>query len=226
MNEGPNIALLGSLIGDPARANMLTALLSGKALTASELASVAGVTLQTTSSHLAKMEAGGLISRRRQGRHHYFSLAGEDVASVLEQIAGLAARQGHQATRTGPRDPALRQARVCYNHLAGERGVQLFDSLLARQFVAGDGEQLHVTAAGTQFLAGFGIALADISKPRRPLCKSCLDWSARRSHMAGTLGTALLGRLFALKWARRQPDSRIVTFTRTGDQRFTETFPV
>ena len=122
MKEGPDIALLGSLIGDPARANILTALMSGKALTATELASEAGVTVQTASSHLKKLQEAQLLRQRKQGRHRYFTLADDDVGSVLEAMMGLAARRGLLRTRTGPRDEALRKARVCYNHLAGRSG--------------------------------------------------------------------------------------------------------
>ena len=122
MKEGPDITRIAFLIGDPARANMLTALMSGKALTASELAEEAGVTLQTASSHLSKLVEGGLVRPRRQGRHKYFSLANDDVARVLEGLMGLAAGSGHLRSRTGPKDPALRKARICYNHLAGNMG--------------------------------------------------------------------------------------------------------
>ena len=140
--------MLGSLIGDPARANMLTALMGGKALTATELANEAGITAQTASSHLGKLEGAGLLAQRRQGRHRYFSLAHDDVGQVLEGMMGLAAKQGHMRTRTGPKDPALRQARVCYNHLAGDFGVRMFDSLVARDLLRVTGESLTLTAAG------------------------------------------------------------------------------
>src|SRR4051812_7227788 len=129
MKDGPSIAPIAALAGDPARANMLAALMSGKALTASELANEAGVTAQTASSHLAKLENGGLVSAVKQGRHRYFRLADSDVATMLESMIGVAARAGHMRTRTGPGDPALRKARVCYDHLAGEMGVRMFDSL-------------------------------------------------------------------------------------------------
>ena len=210
MKEGPDIALLGSLIGDPARANMLTALMSGKALTASELAAEASVTVQTASAHLGKMEAGGLIRQRKQGRHRYFSLADDDVGSVLETMMGLAAKKGHFRTRTGPKDPALRKARVCYNHLAGELGVEMFDGLVARKFLAEDGGSLALTAAGRSFVTQFGVDVDTLKKLRRPLCKSCLDWSARRSHLAGSLGSALLARFYQLGWAKREDGTRIV----------------
>ncbi len=226
MKEGPDIALLGSLIGDPARANMLVALISGKALTASELAAEASITLQTTSSHLSKLEAASLIRRRKQGRHHYFTLADDDVAAVLEAMMGLAAKQGHLRTRTGPRDPALRKARICYNHLAGEFGVHMFDSLRARQYILEEAEELELTESGHSFISELGINIQAIASPRRPLCRSCLDWSARRTHLAGSLGTALLNRFFDLSWAKRLENSRIITFSAHGEREFLERFPV
>ena len=140
MKAGPSIAPIAALAGDPARANMLAALLSGKALTASELASEAGVTAQTASSHLARLEAGGLIGAVKQGRHRYFRLADADVAEMLEKMMGVAARAGHLRTRPGPSDPAIRRARVCYDHLAGEMGVSLLDGMLAARLISGGDE--------------------------------------------------------------------------------------
>lgn len=224
MKEGPDIARLASLIGDPARANMLTALMSGKALTASELASEAGITLQTASSHLGKLEDARLIHQRKQGRHRYFSLADDEVGQVLEAMMGLAARRGHLRTRTGPKDPALRKARVCYNHLAGELGVRMMDSLKAQGLVAGDDGELALTTAGSRFMTEFGIDLEALGKQRRALCKSCLDWSARRTHLAGSLGTALLDRFYSLGWAARQNGSRVVVFSPKGEREFNRLF--
>lgn len=226
MKEGPDIAQLGALIGDPARANMLTALLSGKALTASELAFEAGITAQTASSHLAKMQAGGLLSERKQGRHRYFTLADEEVAALLEAMLGLAAKKGHLRTRTGPKDPALRHARVCYNHLAGDLGVRMMDSLLARKLLTPEPDGLTLTAAGRACLADFSIDIAAIEARRRPLCKACLDWSNRRSHLAGPLAAALLNRFYTLGWARRLENSRTVAFTPSGEAAFLKTFPL
>ncbi len=225
MKKGPDIALLGSLIGDPARANMLTALMSGKALTASELASEANVTLQTASSHLGKLETGGLLRHRKQGRHRYFSLADDDVGGVLESMMGLAAKKGHMRTRTGPKDPALRKARVCYNHLAGELGVRMFDSFRARKLLDEQGEILDLTDDGRTFVTQFGVDIDSLAKTRRPLCKPCLDWSARRSHLAGSLGAALLERFYLLGWARRVDGTRVVAFTKQGEAAFGATFP-
>lgn len=205
---------------------MLTALMSGRALTASELAQEAGITAQTASSHLSKLESGGLIARTKQGRHRYFRLADEDVADVLEGLMGLAARAGHMRVRTGPKDPALRKARVCYNHLAGETGVAMLDSLTRRGMITQDDEILTLNNAGRNFMSDFGIDVDDLGTRRRPLCRACLDWSSRRSHLAGALGTALLDRIYALKWATREPGTRIVRFTRAGEEKFEALFPV
>ncbi len=224
MKDGPDIARLGALIGDPARANMLTALMTGQALTASELAHEASVTLQTASAHLSKLEAGGLLRQRKQGRHRYFSLADDDVGQLLEGMMGLAAKKGHLRTRTGPKDPALRHARVCYNHLAGDLGVRLLDSLVARDLARADDETVDMTDNGRLFLADFGIDLAPLEKQRRPLCRPCLDWSNRRSHLAGALGTALLQHFYDKGWAEREPGSRVVNFSKKGEAAFRRTF--
>jgi DNA-binding transcriptional ArsR family regulator len=224
MKDGPSIAPIAALAGDPARANMLAALLSGKALTASELAGEAGVTAQTASSHLGRLEHGGLVSAVKQGRHRYFRLADRDVAEMLEKMMGVAARAGHLRTRTGPRDPILRKARVCYDHLAGEMGVQMFDSLMKSRRMAARDDELRLTRNGEAFLADFGIDLHEGPSSRRPLCKSCLDWSQRRTHLAGALGAALLDRLYALKWARRVRDGRAVLFTPPGETKFNRLF--
>ena len=226
MKDGPDIALLGSLIGDPARANMLSALMSGKALTASELSAEAGVTVQTASAHLKKLENGGMIRQKKQGRHRYFSLSDDDVGSLLETMMGVAAKKGHTRVRTGPKDPALRKARVCYNHLAGEMGVQAFDSIVAQGFVTEHDSALVLTEDGRNFASKLGIDIKALEKSRRPVCKSCLDWSARRSHLAGGLGTLLLQRFYDLGWAKRENGTRIVSFTRTGEAEFRSLFPV
>ncbi|MGF9693103.1 winged helix-turn-helix domain-containing protein [Rhizobium sp. 0TCS1.26] len=225
MKEGPDIARIGMLIGDPARANMLTALMAGQALTASELAQAAGVALPTASAHLGKLEDGGLITQRKQGRHRYFALSA-DTASLLESIMGFAAKRGHLRHRPGPKDPALRQARICYDHLAGDLGVRMLDSLVEHGSIVAEGEMLDLTAHGQQYVCDMGIDLDALRSPRRPLCKSCLDWSERRSHLAGTLGKALLGHVLAEGWARRDADSRAIRFNRTGLGKFHALFPV
>jgi DNA-binding transcriptional ArsR family regulator len=128
MKDGPNIASIAAMLGDPARANMLTALMEGRSLTASELAETAGVTVQTASGHLAKLLDTALVRAVRQGRHRYFCLSGPDVAQALEALMVVAQRTGAVRVRTGPKEAALREARICYDHLAGERGVALLHS--------------------------------------------------------------------------------------------------
>lgn len=216
MKDGPDIAYVASLIGEPVRANMLTALMAGKALTASELAHEAGITLQTASSHLGKLEQGGLLRQRKQGRHKYFSLSSGEVAATLEALMGLAVSAGHLRTRPGPKDAALREARVCYNHLAGEMGTRLFDGLVGRGLLVTQDEDVRLSAAGGEFVRDFGIDLDALAAKRAPVCKQCLDWSERRSHLAGSLGRALLDRFEALGWATRDGKSRVVTFSPRG----------
>src|SRR6266404_5575027 len=210
-----------------ARSNMLTALMTGRALTETELAHQAGITPQTASSHLAKLEAGGLIEQEKQGRHRYYRLADPDVAGVLEGLAGLAARAGHMRVRTGPKDPALRRARICYDHLAGDLGVQMLDSMKAQKLVRHDKHDIKLTPEGARFMAKtLQIDAETLAHPRRPLCKACLDWSERRHHLAGTLGAAMMTRFTELKWAARDstPGSRVVNFSRNGEKRFAALF--
>lgn len=225
MKEGPDISYLAALIGDPARANMLTALMSGKALTVSELAEEAGVTIQTASSHLSKLDEGGLLRPRKQGRHKYFALASDDVAHVLEGLMGLAAGAGHLRKQTGPKDAELRQARVCYNHLAGGLGTQMFDSLLAQGHLTLQGENLELTEGGKEFVTSFGIDLDELLGNRAPLCRECLDWSERRSHLAGSLGRAFFRCFEGLAWAKRDQNTRVVTFSKIGYEKFEQLFP-
>lgn len=226
MKDGPDVARIAALIGDPARANILSALMSGKALTATELAAEAGVTPQTASSHLAKLTDGGLIRLRPEGRHRYYALNGDDVARTLEALMGLAAGRGHLRTRTGPRDAALREARVCYNHLAGQRGVQMFRWMSCQGCFDHTGGVLTLSDRGTGFAAGFGIDLAALARTRAPMCRECLDWSARESHLAGKLGRAMLTRMQELGWASPVPGTRIVAFSPMGTREFDATFPV
>jgi DNA-binding transcriptional ArsR family regulator len=227
MKAGPDIAMIAALVGDPARSNMLTALMTGRALTASELAHQAGVTPQTASSHLSKLEAGGLVEQEKQGRHRYYRLSDPDVAAVLEGLEGLAARAGHMRVRTGPKDPALRRARVCYDHLAGDLGVQMLDSMKRQKWLRQRKQEIELTQEGERFLTDtLQISTEALAHPRRPLCRACLDWSERRHHLAGTLGAAILTRFTELKWATRDsaPGSRVVNFTRQGEKRFTALF--
>lgn len=224
MKGAPNIARVGALIGDPARASMLTALMSGRALTAAELAREANITPQTASSHLGKLEQGGLLQVRKQSRHKYFSLLNEEVAQVLEALMGLVASDDLIRNRLGPSDAAMRNARVCYNHLAGDRGVQLYDSLIRQRFLRRRDGALILTKAGERFTSELGIDLIQLKKGRTALCRECLDWSERRSHLAGSLGRAYFSRFEEMGWIKRAEASRAVTFTRKGSVGFDKYF--
>jgi DNA-binding transcriptional ArsR family regulator len=224
MRDGPDIAEIASLIGDPARAQMLIVLIDRRAWTAGELAREAGVTAQTASAHLAKLEAAGLIKLERQGRHRYAALANASVSDALESLLRLAAQQPKPKRRPGPRDPALRHARSCYNHLAGEVAVQLTDHFLAKGWLkpAGD-EGWELTKAGERnFAERLGIDIAELGA-KKPAARPCLDWSERRPHVAGPLGSALLDRLFDEGWVRRA-DGRAVVFTKRGEERVAALF--
>jgi DNA-binding transcriptional ArsR family regulator len=224
MKEGPSVVRIAALIGDHARAEILTALMAGQALTATELAGVAGVTKQTVSTHLAKLLDARLLTVESQGRHRYFRLADRDVARLLESLMHVADRTGAVRLRSSPREPALRKARVCYDHLAGELGVLAFDSLEQRRFVRPVREGLGITTQGRRFFEELGIDVGSLAERRRALCRTCLDWSVRRHHLAGALGEAVLSRCFNLGWARRVDGSRIVKFSTAGERAFRERF--
>ena len=228
MSDGPNIVRIATLIGDHARASMLTALMRGQALTATELATEAGVTKQTASSHLAQLFDAGLVSMRAQGRHRYFQLAAPDVGALLEGLMGVAERTGARRVRPGPRDPALRKARVCYDHLAGELAVELYDALLRRRLIrlaGSDGaDTLTLPRNGAAFFTDLGIDAGGAGKSRRPVCRPCLDWSARRNHLAGMLGKGLLDHCYATRWAKRLEGTRVVRFTARGERELRSAF--
>jgi DNA-binding transcriptional ArsR family regulator len=220
MADGPNIARIAALVADPARAEMLAALMGGQALTATELTQVAGVTKQTVSAHLSRLVDAQLLVVERQGRHRYFRLAQADVAELLERLMGT----GAMRLRCGPREPALRRARVCYDHLAGELGVLLFDALRDRKLLRGDGERLLLTPKGEALFSDFGIDVAALSRDRRALCRRCLDWSMRRHHLAGALGAATLRQILDLGWARQSARSRVVSFSPVGERALRQRF--
>ncbi|MEO7577962.1 MAG: helix-turn-helix domain-containing protein [Massilia sp.] len=219
MQDGPNIIGIAALIGDQARAQVLTALMSGMALTATELADIAGVTRQTISGHLAKLVEAKLLAVEQQGRHRYFRLADDDVAQLLESLMGVAFRSGALRLRSSPREPALRKARVCYDHLAGELGVLMYEQLARHGAFTFGAEGLALSESGARRMREFGIDLAAHADKRRNLCRTCLDWSERRHHLAGALGGALLVRFETLGWAKRARDSRVMAFSAEGEQR-------
>lgn len=224
MKDGPNIVGIAALVGDRARAEILTALMTGQALTATELAAVGEVTKQTVSAHLRRLLDARLVAVKTQGRHRYFRLADRDVAQLLESLMGIAYRTGALRARPGPREPALRKARICYDHLAGELGVMMFDSFEQRRFLRSAGETVDLTPRGRKFCREIGIDLEALALQRRPLCRACLDWSMRRHHLAGALGAAMLRLCLDEGWAWRAEGSRVVNFSAAGEKAFRERF--
>lgn len=222
--SGNTIAEVASLIGDAARANMLSALMGGQALTAGELARHAGVTAQTTSGHLGKLAASRLIAVEKQGRHRYYRLASSDVAHAIHALMAVAASGPKRHHPIGPKDEALRLARTCYDHMAGRLALAIVDSLTDKgRVVLADGAGL-ITDEGRHFFCDFGIDLEEAPRSKRPLCRTCLDWSERRPHLAGRLGAALLDRSLDLGWINRIPESRALRITRAGETGFGSTF--
>jgi DNA-binding transcriptional ArsR family regulator len=218
MRDGPHIAGIASLVGDTARAEVLCALLADRALTATELAQVADVTKQTISAHMAKLVEAGLVAVESQGRHRYFRLAAPDVAQLLESLMGVAFRTGAVRLRSSPREPALRKARVCYDHLAGEIGVSVFERMVKRKALVREGDALTITPAGRRLFAALDIDTESLARQRRAFCKPCLDWSERRHHLAGALGGALFTALQKRGWLRRERGSRVVRVSAQGER--------
>ena len=224
-------AEVAALAGDPARAGMLHALMDGRALTASELARVAGVTPQTASGHLARLATAGLLSVERQGRHRYHRIASPAVAQMMESIMQVTSgldRSGPPLS-VGPKDAALRTARTCYDHLAGRLGVALADALVEGGYVELASDGGIVTDAGIDFFDRLGMELDCIEtrsrrRSARILCRPCLDWSERRPHIAGAIGAAICAHSFRKDWIRRANGTRAVMITPKGERTFREEF--
>ena len=224
MSNAPQIAEVAALVGDPARANMLVALLGGRALTATELAYAAGVSPPTTSGHLGKLSAARLVILMKQGRHRYYRLAGPHVAHMLESIMHVAIDGPPRYQPRSKADDQMRHARTCYDHIAGVLGVDLADSMMAQDFdVLGD-EAGEVTPDGMEFLTRLGVDLAAARAKRRVFCRPCLDWTERRPHIGGAVGAALAKRCLELKWIEQVRDSRALAITPAGRRGLVESF--
>lgn len=213
----PGVAAAAQLIADPARANMLMALVDGRARPAGELAYAAGVTPQTASSHLAKLLDGGMLTVETEGRHRYFRLAGAHVAQLLEQLAAIGPQA---AVRRKPLSRDARRfcfARCCYDHLAGRLGVAVTRALQERALIVPVPEKrFEVTPEGYDWFAGFGLDVGALRPTRRGLARQCLDWTEREHHLAGPLGVQFLGLLCDKGWLRRSATSRAVEVTPQG----------
>ncbi len=226
MSESPNIAALAAPLADPARALMVTLLMDDRARTVSELGLATGLAKASASEHTAQLEAAGFLRSVRQGRHKYLTLASPEIARLIESMMALA-QPGPPAVQTfGPRDAALREARLCYNHLAGSLSVQMYRTFSRRGFLAHRPGGLDLTPAGHAFCQSFGLSAAELAPTRAPLCRDCLDWSERQSHLGGRLGRLLLTRMEAQGWFRRHDGSRALSPTPEGRRAFAAAFLV
>ncbi len=226
MITGPMIAEIASLVGDPTRASILAALLDGRALTATELARAARITLQTASTHLSKLREAGLLSMARAGRRRHFRLASTTVADMIDGIVTMALEKRPRYRPLSREACALSAARMCYDHLAGRLSVDLADSFIARAYVEVDGEAAEITRAGSRFLTDFGVTLPGRRVSRRRFCRLCLDWTERRPHIAGAVGAAITKRCFDLGWVERMEGSQAVTVTPSGRRGFRKSFGI
>jgi len=226
MITGPIIAETAALVGDPARATMLSALLDGRALTASELALAARITPQTASTHLAKLTEAGLLAVVRNGRHRDFRLASPAVAGMIEGIVAVALEKRPRYRPLSRQARALSAARICYDHLAGRLSVDLTDALAAREYVVLDDSVAEITTAGIRFFTEFGVELPGRRPTRGHYSRLCLDWTERRPHIAGAAGAAITRRCFDLGWTKRMEHSQAVIVTPLGRRGLRKTFGI
>ena len=216
MNVPPSFASIGALLGVPARANILASLIDGRALTATELTISAGVSPQTTSSHLAKLVDAGLIRVEKHGRHRFFRLADAYIADILEPLGELVKHRPVPERRKSRTPMDLRPARICYDHLAGNLGVRVADALTGKGYLEPMGRDFRITDSGTAFFAKLDIDLAALSRTRRVFARQCLDWSERRPHLGGVLGAALCQRFLDRGWIKRTRVPRQIVVLEKG----------
>jgi DNA-binding transcriptional ArsR family regulator len=231
MTSNGLVAQVAALAGDPGRASMLNALMDGRALTATELTKVAGITPQTASGHLSRMVGVGLLNVEKQGRHRYYRLATPSIARMLESIMQVASElaPSSKTLAVGPKDAALRRARTCYDHFAGQLGVAIADALVRDGYVELTGDGGILTESGIARLAELSVDIAPLLARRtkrsgRVLCRPCLDWSERRPHLAGILGATICEHSMEQGWTRRLAGTRAVLVTPKGELAFREGF--
>jgi DNA-binding transcriptional ArsR family regulator len=218
MSDTPGPTSVDALNAQPAQASLLQILMDGRSRTASELADATGITRPATSFHLARLVDGRWLRIDRQGRHRYFRLANQDVAGLLESMIFVSGNRQQIDERFGPRPTDLRRARMCYDHIAGELGVGIVESLTKTGALVETGDDFQLTAAGERYVLDLGIDVAAARRRRRHFARTCIDWSERRPHLAGALGAAIADRFVDLDWIRRQPGQRTLSITPTGQR--------
>jgi DNA-binding transcriptional ArsR family regulator len=219
-----NLESFAKVIGDATRIRMLQLLMEGRALTAKELAYGARVEPATATQHLRRLQEGGLVSVKAQGRHKYFKLASPLVAELMELLMVLAPDQSVKSPTPRVEEP-LRRGRMCYDHLAGELGIGITEALVKQGILRKEADAFTVTKRGGAWFAELGIDVETARALRRKFAASCLDWTERRDHLGGALGAALAERLVDLGWIARKRNSRAVAVTEAGKRRLGEQFP-
>ena len=223
-----DLAAVGALVGNPSRAAMLDALMTGRALTATELARVAEVRPATASEHLARLVDGGLVEVVSQGRHRYHRLASPEVGAALESLSHIAPPRAVTSLRQSSRARSLAEARTCYDHLAGRSGVAVHDGLLDRGWLLPEPGGYALSEAGVAGLLGWGVDVTSARAARRRLARPCLDWTERREHLAGSLAAAITQALVdgPEPWfVRRSDDHRGLRTTELGRSRLADWGP-
>lgn len=222
-NSELDLATVAKLIGEPSRGEMLNALFYVDALPASELARRANITPQTASSHLNKLCENGLLAVEKHGRHRYYSLANSDVAHLLETLLAITTPIQIEA---GEELEPIRYARTCYDHVAGRLGVALADALQEKQWIKAEDKDFLLSTKGKEALIEFGVPVDDLKKKRRKFARQCLDWTERRYHISGSLGSGITEQLFERKWLLRAKDSRVVHVSSKGIKGFEDVFGI
>lgn len=225
LSTSPNIAKVASLVSESSRAAILTTLLDDRFHTASELAYQAGIKQQTASFHLAKLAELNMVTIENQGRHRYYRLANSEIAQILESLLALSPPVEINSLKQSTEMKALKNARTCYDHLAGKLGVELTKGLLHKGYLKECDKEFIVTENGKQFFSDFQINIEQIKRKKRKFSLKCIDWSERHYHLGGALGNAILERLLELNWIKRHPKSRAIIVTQNGVKEIKNIFP-
>lgn len=218
------IVKIGALLSDATRVALLTTLMDGRAYTGSEMARHVGVAPSTASEHLSRLLTAGLVVVEPSGRRRYYQISGTATADLLESLGAIPLGDAPMDRPTAPGSLAL--ARTCYDHLAGQLAVALYDhAIVAGHFTAGEGSALSLAPPGQTFFTGLGVEVSTPHSTRRPRARRCLDWTERRHHLGGKLGTELFQMMLANRWLARGSRPRSIRITRSGQREIPERFP-